>query len=234
MHAVIRYHVPSLFSARALASNAFSARTLLCPTPAMVKMGLLATLLRRDGAAQAQHHLDWLAPVKVAWAPAPVMAVSAATIRVWKEETKNDKDRISLSPLKLSVGLREYVHMEESFGIALLDLPEEHRDDLAYGLTHLRALGNAESMVQPLGPVEWLDELPAGFVGLSAPEEMAGEIAAVLDDLGSAPRFERLSVYRPNGGAAVPRLGDDRVRVLLRLPLRVRRRLADSYIVERL
>lgn len=234
MHAVMRYHVPSLFSARSLASNAFSARTLLCPTPAMVKMGVLATLLRRDGDTHAQRHLDWLALIKVSWAPPPVMAVSAATVRVWKEETTGGKRKTSTNLLKLSAGLREYVHMDESFGIAFRDVSPECREDLAYGLTHLRALGNAESMVQPLGPVEWLENIPAGFVGLSEPGDSAGEIAAVLDDLGRDPRFERLSVYRVAGGATIPRLGDDRVRILLRLPLRVRRRLADSYIVERL
>ncbi len=227
MHAVMRYHVPSLFSARSLASNAFSARTLLCPTPAMVKMGVLATLLRRDGDTHAQRHLDWLALIKVSWAPPPVMAVSAATVRVWKGASAKE-------PLVMLAGLREYVHMDESFGIAFRDVPPECREDLAYGMTHLRALGNAESMVQPLGPVEWLENIPAGFVGLSEPGDSAGEIAAVLDDLGREPRFERLSVYRVAGGATIPRLGDDRVRILLRLPLRVRRRLADSYIVERL
>lgn len=233
MHAVIRYHVPSLFSARALATNAFSARTLLCPTPAMVKLALLSTLIRRDGASQGQHHLDWLAPLKVAWAPPPVLAVSAATVRGRKENDKA-KERAK-EPLTMFAGLREYVHMDDSFGVALSDVPEERREDLAYGLTHLRALGNAESMVQPLGPVEWIEDLPASFIRLSTPEDGdSGEIAAVLDDLGSAPSFERLSAYRPHGGTSIPRLGEDRVRLLLQLPFRVRRRMADRYTVERI
>lgn len=231
---IARYHVPSLFSARALTANAFSARTLLCPTPAMLKLGVLSVLLRRDGGSTGQQHLDWLAPLPVAWAPPALIAVSAATVRVWKEKTNpNAKTQIP-GPLDMMAGMREYAHLAEPLVLGVSQVPEAHRDDLTYGLTHLRALGNAESLVQSLGPPEWVDDLPEGFVPLTTPADLTGDVAALLDDLGSAPRFERLSAYRAPGASTVLRLGDDRRRVLVRLPFRIVRQTADGYLAERI
>jgi hypothetical protein len=226
MHATVTYRLPALFSLRMLQANALTARTLVCPTPAALKMALLAILLRRDGPAAAQEHLDWLAPLGVAWSPPARMAVTAATVRAWK----GDKETESLVE---SVGMREYAHTAQAIGLAILDVPDGRRDDVAYGLSRLRALGNAESLVQPLGPPEWTEELDPSFVPLTT-EEGQGDYICLLDDLGSAPSFDRVSVYRATGRANVPRLGEDRRRLLARLPLRVTRRTADSYHIERL
>lgn len=227
MDALMTYHLPGLFSLRTLTSNAFAARSLICPSPSTVKMAVLAALLRQGGDERGQEHLDWLAPLGVAWAPPARLAVSAVTVRVWKEAVKQDA-------LVSSVGMREYVHFDEPFGLAMLDVPEERQLDLEYGLTHLRALGNAESIVQPLGPVQWIDMLPDHFIQLRDGVNYRGDIAVMLDDLGPAPSFERLSVYREAGAKMAPRLGEDRIRLMLRLPLRVSRRSRDGYLLERI
>ena len=76
-------------------------------------------------------------------------------------------------------------------------MPAERRDDLAYALGQVRALGTAESMVQPLAPVVWAEAPPAGFVDLTdAGAAGADGVAVVLDDLGEAPAWERLNVRR--------------------------------------
>jgi hypothetical protein len=229
MHALIEFQAATLFSFRSITANAFAARTLPCPTPAGIKMALLAGLVGRDGAERGQEHLDWLAPLGVAWRPPARLVITAATVRVWKADAAD-------KPLMMQAGMREYVHLGGPFGLALLDVPEARHEDLAWAAARLRALGNAESLVQPLAPPAWRADLPPGYVLLTADAESggAGEVTVVLDDLGPRPSFARLSVYRPAGRDTLPRLGDDRVRRLVTLPLRAGRWSADGVVLEAL
>jgi hypothetical protein len=236
MYAITEFYLVNLFSLRAAPTNAFTARTLPCPTPAALKLALLAKLIERDApgldadtiAAQAQARLDWLAPLRVGWLPPQTLTISAVTMTIFKED--NGK-----TPLIRSVGMREYAHFTESFSIALGPIDDAtQRAELADALTRLRALGVAESLIQPAAPPTWRDEEPGaseGFTWLTE-EAAAGNTgndgptegtAYVLDDLGRTPRFERLSLYRPVEAAYTPRLGEDRRRVIVTLPLRQRR-----------
>lgn len=244
MYATITVHLVNLFSLRAPTTNAFTARTLPCPTPAALKLALLAKLIERDApgqapgaiAALAQRHLDWLAPLSVGWAPPPYLTISAATLTILKED--NGK-----TPLIRSVGIREYAHFDEPFGLTLGPITDEaQRADLADALLRLRALGVAESLIQPAGPPTWSFDAPKGYTWLTEDTETtpegqtarrAGE-AVVLDDLGRAPSFERLSLYRPVEAAFVPRLGEDRRRTIVTLPLRQRRQDLTGRTLERL
>ena len=229
MHAITEFHVVSLFSFRTLHTNAFSARTLPCPTPAAVKMALLAKLLERDGSERAQETLDWLAPLQVLWRPPATIAVSTATVRIYKSDS-------TAKPLVPSVGMREYAHMAEPFGLALGPAPSERRDDLAFALGQLRALGNAESLVQPLGPPAWHDAPPAGFVDLTTEGDATreGGYAVVLDDLGEAPAWSRLNAYRAADRSLVPQIGPDRVRRIVTLPYEVARWSETGYVLARI
>lgn len=227
MHALVDFHVVSLFSWRALSVNAFSARTLVCPTPAGVKLALLAQLLWRDGEASGPSHLHWLAPLGIAWHPPARIVVSTATVRVYK----SDRPTGALAP---SVGMREFAYMAEPFGLAFLDVPDERCDDLGEALMGIRAFGLAESFVQPLGPPSWQSSPPEGYTILTDDSPGLGEVSCVLDDLGSAPSFDRLSAYREATPSAVPRLGEDRRRVLRVLPLRERWQGRGARILERL
>lgn len=223
---VLRYGVPALFSWRTLTANAFAARTLPCPTPAGVKLAMLGVLLRRDGPEGGQVHIDWLAPLAVAWHPPGRMAVRAATVRVWKGETPGE-------PLTSTVGMREYLHTADVSALALVDVPSDRVDDALYALERLRSLGNTESLIQPLEPARGVEELPAGFVLLTVGVERS-DVTVLLDDLGVDPSFDRLSVYRAPGSANAPRLNIDRRRFLVQLPLRTVRRTSDGYILERI
>lgn len=226
MYAVASFNVPALFSARMLSTNAFAARTTVCPAPATVKLALLTALLRRDGPSAGQIHLDWLAPLDVAWKPPQRLAVSAVTVRVWKGEQINQA-------LTMSVGYREYVSIDGPFSLAIGPVPDAHQPDADFSLSQLRALGNAESLVQPLRPPTWAQEIPDGFISLTGAPLDSGPFPIVLDDLGPSPSFERLSAFRRPGKDNVPRLGVDRVRTIVRLPLRIIRRSVNSYVLER-
>ena len=48
MYATVELQLVNLFSLRAAPTNAFTARTLPCPTPAALKLALLAKLIERD------------------------------------------------------------------------------------------------------------------------------------------------------------------------------------------
>ena len=229
MYAVTEFHVVSLFSLRTLHANAFSARTLPCPTPAAVKMALLAKLLERDGDDQAQEILDWLAPFAVLWRPPATVAVSTATVRVYKSDARDQ-------PLEFSRGMREYAHSGDPFGLALGPVPPEHRDDVAFALGQLRSLGSAESLVQPLGPAAWRNALPEGFVDLTAEVEETRDVgyAVVLDDLGDAPAWNRLNAYRAPDRKLIPQIGPDRVRRIVTLPYEVARWSEAGYVLARI
>jgi hypothetical protein len=250
MYATIHYHLVNLFSLRAAPTNAFTARTLPCPTPATVKLALLAKLIERDAPGQspealatlAQQRLTWLAPLRVGWYAPPLMTISAATMTVLKED--NGK-----TPLIRSVGMREYAHFNQSFGLTLGPVTDAaRRSDLEDALLRLRALGVAESLVQPLGPPTWSNTAPGvadGCVGLTEsasqsgpPDESAvprdGGEAYVVDDLGRDPRFDRLSLYRPVDADHTPRLGEDRRGVIVTLPLRQRRQSISGRVLERI
>lgn len=239
MYATVEVYLVNLFSLRVATTNAFMARTLPSPTPAALKLALLAKLIERDApgqtpeaiAALAQRHLNWLAPLRVGWTAPPRLAISAATMTILKED--NGK-----TPLIRSVGMREYAHFEKPFGLALGPVEAERRADVEGALARLRALGVAESLIQPARPPRWHEDEPAGFtwltenVGEHADSGLGGE-AYVLDDLGRAPRFERLSLYRPIEGTYTPRLGEDRRRVIVTLPLRQRRQDLSGRTLER-
>lgn len=239
MYATIEIALVNLFSLRAAMTNAFTARTLPCPTPATLKLALLAKLIERDApghspdeiAALGQRHLDWLAPLRVGWAAPPRLAISAATMTILKED--NGK-----TPLIRSVGIREYVHFDQPFGLALGSVTaERRRADLADALLRLRALGVAESLIQPKGPPQWHAEAPSGFTWLT--DDVVDAAAYrdhevyLLDDLGSSPSFARLSLYRPIEAAYTPRLGEDRRRIIVSLPLRQRRQGLAGRTLER-
>lgn len=247
MYATVHFHLVNLFSLRAAPTNAFTARTLPCPTPAAVKLALLAKLIERDAPGQtpeaiatlAQQRLDWLAPLRVGWSAPSLMAISAVTMTILKED--NGK-----TPLIRSVGMREYAHFDEPFGLTLGPVTDTAvRDDLADALVRLRALGVAESFVQVLGPPAWSDEPPEGFTWLTesasqtappstgATSRESGE-AYVLDDLGRAPRFDRLSLYRLIEANYTPRLGEDRRGLIVTLPLRQRRQGISGRVLERI
>lgn len=242
MYATITFSLVNLFSLRAATTNAFTARTLPCPTPAAVKLALLAKLIERDApgqsaeeiAAGAQRHLDWLAPLRVGWDAPPVLTISAATMTILKED--NGK-----TPLIRSVGMREYAHFEQSFRLAIGPIIDDaRRADLTDALLRLRALGVAESLIQPMRPPDWSADTPTGFTWLtesapSGPASPGGQVgeAYVLDDLGRAPSFARLSLYRPIEASATPRLGEDRRRVIVALPLRQRRQNLAGRTLER-
>lgn len=228
MYAITEFHLVSLFSFRMLTTNAFAARTLPCPTPAGAKLALLAQLLEAEGPARAPEHLGWLASLQVWWRPPAHLTVSTATVRIYKADKAGE-------PLTGSVGMREYAHMAEPFGLAIGPVLAERRELLALALAHLRALGTAESLVQPLAPAHWAEAPPVGFIELTA--DPAGVDAAVgarghavvLDDLGSEPSWERLNVYRAPDRRRIPQLGADRVRRIVTLPLRVERWTETGY-----
>ncbi|MCC6629134.1 MAG: hypothetical protein IT340_17230 [Chloroflexi bacterium] len=233
MYAITEFHLVSLFSFRMLTTNAFAARTLPCPTPAGIKLALLAQMLEAEGAVRAPEHLDWLAPLRVLWRPPARLTVSTATVRIYKADTAGE-------PLIGSVGMREYAHMAEPFALAIGSVPDERRDSLTLALAHLRALGTAESLVQPLAPAHWAAAPPDGFVELTsdpasgtAPAPARGH-AVVIDDLGPAPSWERLNVYRVPDRRRIPQLGADRVRRIVTLPLRVERWTETGYTLAEL
>ena len=228
MYACTDFHLVSLFSCRALTTNAFTARTLPCPTPAGVKLALLSQVLEQDGAADAQGHLTWLAPLRVLWRPPAMITIFAATVRIYKADGAD-------KPLVGSVGMREYAHAADAFALALGPVPEERRATLAFALGQLRALGTAESLVQPLAPAAWVDEPPGGWVDLTAAvpaDEATPEArghAVVVDDLGHAPSWARLNVYRVADRKNIPQLGPDRQRRIVTLPLAVSRWTETGY-----
>jgi len=226
--AIVEFSIVSLFSMRSPTTNAFTARSLLCPTPAAVKLGLLSRLIARDGPERGQDHLTWLASLSVAWRPPARMAVTATTVAVWKDN--NGK-----TPLISSVGMREYVHAAEPFALAVGGIPADRHEDFSEAIACIRHFGVTESLVQPLRPPRWEPVLPDDFVLLTAEQSAAnGAISCVMDDLGDAPSFERLSPFRPNERASVPQISADRRRRVLTLPLRVTQWGADGYTVEAL
>lgn len=221
MYAVCEFHLVALFSFRSLHANAFAAQTLPCPTPAGVKLALLSKLLERDGGERGQEHLDWLAPLTVGWRPPKALAITTATVRVFRPD----------EPDKPMVGMREYAHADTAFSLAIGPVPDDRRADLGFALGQLRALGNAESLVQPVGPPDWEDTYPEGLVDLTSEASADDERghAVVLDDLGDAPSWERLNVYRSHDRKLIPQIGPDRIRRIVALPLSVVRWAETGY-----
>lgn len=227
-YAVTLFQAVSLLSFRMLHVNAFSARTLPCPTPATIKLGLLAKLLERDGPAPAPEHLDWLAPLDVWWLPPPAIAVSAANVRIYKADAAD-------KPLTPSKGLREYVSFGGPFSLALGPAPAARAGDLAFALGQLRALGTAESLVQPLAPPTWQEQPPPDHTPLTTEQsDQTVGFAVVLDDLGDAPSWGRLNVYRAPGRRSIPQIGPDRVRRIVTLPLEVVQWSQNGYVLARI
>lgn len=226
------YHLAALFSWRQVHANAHAARTLPCPTPAGVKLALLAALVRRDGPARAEEHLGWLASLGVAWRPPGLLAFSTVTVRVWKGDENVSRGTESLT---MNAAMREYVHWAGSLGLAVVGAPAQRRSDLVEALALIPALGTADSFVQLVTPPKFIDDLPSEYVRLDAgaPESPVGDGVFVLDDLGDAPEWERLSIFRPPQREFLPRLGYERKRRIVALPLRFRRREPGGYILER-
>jgi hypothetical protein len=255
--AVVEMEIVSLFSLRDPTTNAHFARTLLCPSPAAIKMALLSALLWKDGtepvqedpgaavwsgqappfAATGQAHLNWLKDLDIAWRPPPMIAVTEVTTRILKgDENTIGSPTKPGQPFERTVSMREYAHADRPFALAFIGIPTKRWDDFVYAVSCIRHLGVAESLVQPVAPPCRVGELPEGFVLLTKEhaESAPGSVARVIDDLGDDPEFERLSPFSPLEDQFLPRIGRERIRRVIALPLRVARRTTSGYTVEAL
>lgn len=255
--ATVEMEIVSLFSLRDPATNAHVARTLLCPSPAAVKMAILSALLRRVGTergkedlgvavrnghvapfeATGNEHLRWLKNLGIAWRPPPMIAVTEVTTRVLKGDGNTMGSATKPGqPFVRTVSMREYAHADHPFALAFIGILAAHWDDFIYAVSCIRHLGTMESLVQPLAPPQRVDKVPEDFVLLTE-EHAAGapdSVAQIIDDLGGDPEFQRLSPFSPLGDEFLPRIGFERVRRVIALPLRVMRRTTNGYTVEAL
>lgn len=211
MWLVAEYEAASLFSLRPRYATSSGGKTLLVPTPFAVKMALLDAACRTLGVSQAKQRWPEICALRVALRPAANAVVSNTfqrILRPYKTMPSPESPKFD-GPFQRTIGYREYVHLDGSFGLALGWDGDDQREWLRDLMIQINYLGKRGSFMQLLGVPTHEGTLPGSFVSLSErtdPFSFNGMLQ-IMDDCSQKLTFDEVDVYSDTEMRQSDRLG---------------------------
>lgn len=196
----VGYEMVAAFGLRPSNTTSTGGKSLLCPTPYAIKMGLLDRIIRHEGVARGQEVFKRIRQAQV-WAQVPpVVAVNRTFQKVQRSWDGKSREWTS------TIAQREYCfHAGQMWlGIGALDSVET-AEALAAWFSTINYFGWRGSFMQWVAS-ELRQEAPstAAFVNLSEPSSTLqfGGFLQRMDDMLPNASFEDVSVFNPkaNGG----------------------------------
>lgn len=221
---VVRYLPVSLFSLRLSYSTSKGGKTLLVPTPYVVKMALLDACFRRygpkDALGRAREVFDLIKWREVRVRPPNHCVVQNTFMRVLDQSRDQDQ-----GPFRRTIAYREFAfyHGELLVALAASGLTDTEQSLLVELFAHINSLGKRGSFWQYLGTEVREGPLPHGFTAKpgdkTSQQTTSHGTAQMLDDFGEAlcsdkDGFDRVSTY----GAGTVKIGEHRVLLLTEVP----------------
>jgi hypothetical protein len=226
---IAAYRPVSLFSLRMTHATSKGGKTLVTPTPYVLKMSLLDACFRRFPAAEAdsaaREVFGWIKDRAIHFRPPKNCVVNNTFVKVldWSREPTD-------GPFKSTIAYREFAFFSGDDLLVALDtggLSADERATLADLLAHLSQLGKRGCFWQFCGIETLHGALPFGFtvprLEASYQQIERYEMTQASDDFGEAlsagaDGFDRVSTY---GGGDV-RLGTQRVLTSTAVPYKRR------------
>lgn len=217
------YRLVSPISLKLSTATSTGGKSLLLPTPFVVKMALLDCAIQDIGMAEAGRVWEGLRSARVAIRGPDQITVNNTFTRVMKPirgQPAADPDTGLVPPMNRSIAFREYVWWQGDCALAV-ELPA---DDVALWkarLTRISYFGKRGGFVQAVAPPTVVDALDDAYTHLCVMPTtlpLHGTLQ-VMDDCGPETTFEQVDIY----SAKPLRLGKDRILRHVVLPYRIER-----------
>lgn len=234
MWVVAAYQPTALFSLKASTATSSGGKSVLVPTPYAIKMALLDGAFRLWGAAQAERRWPTIRDRSVALLPPKRLVVTNLFQKVLRPRRRPATEGSRhAGPLQQTIAFREYIYYDGQLEIGL-DVPAgDEWGWLTELLLQVNYLGKRGCFVQLVRPPQLLDELPRGFVPLSATPSGHFDIRQFLqqlDDCTPALSFDKANVYSPQRVT----LGRERILRHVFLPYQITQASKSFTLYERL
>lgn len=222
MWLIAEYEATSLFTLKAAAATSSGAKTLLVPTPYVVKMALLDVACRAEGEPEGRQAWNWLRELTTGIRPAERAVVTNLFEKVLKpRRSEAPEGSADQGPYQRTIAYREYVQLSGSLGIALGG-PEDRVpvEQLARWMAGIGYLGRRGSFVQIQAEPRVMDVLPRGFVAVGGERsvEIPREgVLQMLDECDPTVPFDRVSTFSDKS----IRRGKDRIFHHVVLPYKI-------------
>lgn len=222
---VAAYRPVSMFSLRMTHATSKGGKTLVVPTPYVLKMALLDACFRRFGTEEAAdwaHRVfDWIKWREFCVRPPKRCVVNNTFVKVldWSREAAD-------GPFRNTIVYREFAFFEGDdmlVAVAAAGLGGDERRTIEELFAHINSLGKRGGFWQFIGTEIIEGKLPYGFtvprVEASNDQITKYAMTLALDDFGEAlclasDGFERVSTY----GSGTIRLGEHRVLTATAIP----------------
>jgi len=193
---VAQFHPATLFSLKMSSATSGVGKTLLVPTPYVVKMAMLDAALRTGGEPDAERTVERLRALDLRVGVPERAIVTHTIVKIRQEPKKRTEDS---GPYIAAVAYREFVHMAGDLAIAmnLAALSREGAQEIISLIPMVKCFGKRGSLFQFLS-MERRPTLDASFTqSLSEPDLPLSSMShiAYLDDFGPEASFEILNSF---------------------------------------
>lgn len=231
-----RLTATSLFSLRLPTATSTAAKTCLIPAPYSLKLALVDALIHADGLEVGMALFELLRRVEVRVRPPERLVVTNTLIKVAspyeskvKAEERAEAERKAAAddgiPFKSTIAFREFIHyggpLEVSWNAD--DLDDAERQTIQRAWLAIRYVGKRGSTFQPAPLVVGLEAPGNGYSFPADPPPMPCPIPFLvqfLDDLGAEAQWDRVNTF----STQPLRMGKERIRRAVALPLRIGRK----------
>ena len=223
----------SLFSLRLPVSTTTAAKTSLVPTPYSIKIGLVDACIRMMGLEDGERLFTSLRGITLRVRPPVRLVVSNTLVKVatpfefkgkaieraLAEEVAAEQD---LLPFRSTVGFREHVNLVGPLDVAFsaTEIEPVAQGLLARAWLGLRYLGKRGGTFSTAPIEEHHGDLAAGYCfPIDSPPDPCPVpvVAQPMDDVGPHAEWDRISTF----SAKPIRIGQERVRTTMAIPVRV-------------
>jgi hypothetical protein len=190
MWTIARYQPTAFFSLKPNMATSSGGKTLIVPTPFVVKTALLDAAIRTQGLARGQALFSDLRALKIAVRLPRQIVVNNTFNRILRAARSPSPGQW---PYQRTIGFREYVQFGGPLALAFQGLT----DGLASLLAQINYLGKRGGFIQLLDLPEVAESLPAGFTVLTHGVDGAFPLGTLqmVDDWGKRLTFEHLNIY---------------------------------------
>ncbi len=198
MWLISEFEATTLFSLRLSTATSSGGKTLLTPTPYALKMALLDSACRAVGVKRAESLWLEIRDLEVAIRPCAQVAVTNLFQKILRpRRNPGNRENADWGPFQKTIGYREYAQWIGPLGLALRSNSNKRKDWLADLIIQVNYLGKRGSFVQISRLPIWMDDLPKGYLNVTAEQTnfLVNGTMQLLDDCTPNLTFDKANVY---------------------------------------
>lgn len=202
MWTLAHYSQVTPFSLKASRATSSGGKTLLCPTPFALKMGVLDVAIRVLGVVQAEQLWPLIRDIQIQIYLPEYLTVLHTFSRIVRQRRDGRADDYGTGidkPFDSTIAYREYVYYSSGFTVALQTGTGDDLPTILTGLlVQLNYLGKRGGFIQFL-QLDQEPNLPPDYIALTRTQDSFSlkGIVQMLDDCGTAMTFAQADIYTP-------------------------------------